>query len=143
MKRQELALALALMLLAHSAAAHAQTRADVAKPEVASRASNGAEPLRVVNGEMGGPKITGQIKRGRRLTDFSFTFTKAELVNGRLQLNGDFTLGAGGLSLNDKATATVAGTMTKVSNPWPQAADQPRKEDRKSKANEQAPGREA
>jgi hypothetical protein len=142
MKRQELALALALAVLSHSAAARAQTGADRAKPEAAARASNRSEPLRVVNGEMVGPKVTGQIKNGRRLTDFSFRLTKAEIVNGRLLLNGDFALDAGSLNFNDKVTATIAGTMTKVSNPWPQAADQPRKEDRKSQAAEQAPGRE-
>jgi hypothetical protein len=144
MKKQKVALLLALAITLPSAAATAQTRADGVKAARAgSTASSGVEPLRVINGEMRGRKITGRFRKGRRPVEFSFIITRADVVNDRLQLGGDFALNGSSRRRNDEVTATIAGAMTKIDNPWPQASDQPRQVDRKSKAAEQAQGREA
>jgi hypothetical protein len=124
---------------------------DTAKKKTATAergAASRIEPLRVINGEMRGRTVSGQFNRGARLTNFTFTFTRAEVVNGRLQLKGDFALEGGGARLTDQVIATIAGAIAEAANPWPRAGDEPRKDAKKSreaekKAGEQVQGREA
>jgi hypothetical protein len=97
---------------------------------------------------MRGRTVSGQFNQGARLTNFTFTFTRAEVVNGGLQLKGDFALEGGRARLSDQVFATIAGAIAAAANPWPRAGDEPRKdagkprEDEK-KAGEQRQGREA
>ncbi|HKP86019.1 MAG TPA: hypothetical protein VJZ26_07985, partial [Blastocatellia bacterium] len=76
--------------------------------------------------------------------DFSFALSKAEVVDGKLQLTGEFRLGRN-VRTADSLKATVAGTMAKTDNPWPDASDEAPKPKPKPKAqaNEQQQGREA
>jgi hypothetical protein len=106
------------------------------------------EPLRVINGEMRGRMVSGQFNQRARLTNFTLTFTKAQLVNGRLELRGDLALDGDGARLIGQVIATIAGAIAAAVNPWPHAGEEPRKDEKKSKeeakkAEEQLQGREA
>ena len=145
MRNKTVALLVTLMALLSPMAAMAQTGADKRAAAGAGRASGGTEPLRVINGEMRGRSVTGRVKQGARVAEFSFTITKAEMVNGRPQLTGGFSVGG---ARGDLVTATIAGVMAKAANPWPSARDEKRSETKKSKeeekkAGEQQQGREA
>src|SRR5215210_6678136 len=123
MRNKKIMLLIALAIMLSPPVSLTQT---VAKKKTASAAASGAssgiEPLRVINGEMLGRTVTGQFKQGAKASAFSFTITKAEVVNGRLQLTGDLAIGARAKS-SDQVTATIAGTMAKAENPWPSARD--------------------
>ncbi|PYT03618.1 MAG: hypothetical protein DMF60_17765, partial [Acidobacteria bacterium] len=111
-------------------------------------ASSRVEPLRVIGGELYASTVTGQVKQGAIATDFSFTITKAEIVNDRLQLSGDFALGGSRAQMRDHVTATIGGVISNAANPWPSAREERRSEAKKAKeqekkAGEQQQGREA
>lgn len=107
-----------------------------------SAASGGVEPLRVINGQMQGRVIAGQFSMNGRRSDFSFALSKAEIVDGKLQLTGDFRLG-GNRRAAEPVKARIAGTMAKATNPWPGPSDDAPKPKPKPRANEQQQGREA
>ena len=94
------------------------------------------EPLRVINGEMRGRTVTGRFKQVERERDFSFTITKADVVNGHLQLSGDFALGGTHVQASDQVTATIAGVMSKAATPWP-GADNGQPKDKKKLTEEE------
>ncbi|HEX8186280.1 MAG TPA: hypothetical protein VF747_16060, partial [Blastocatellia bacterium] len=149
MLNRKTALLVALLILLSPAVLSAQTSAKKkAAAAVQSGASGRIEPLRVINGEMRGRTVTGEVKQNTRPTTFSFTITKAEVINGRLRLTGDFALGGARADVGDQVTATIAGVMSKAANPWPSANDGQSKDRKKSKeeekkAGEQQQGREA
>ncbi len=137
MRNRKMVLLIALPILISSAVSLAQTSA---KKKTAADASVGIEPLRVINGEMRGRTVTGQFRQGARAMDFSFTITKADLVNGRLHLTGDFSLG--GSQAREKVTGTIAGVMANVANPWPSAREAKKSKEEEKRAAEQQQGRE-
>jgi hypothetical protein len=121
----------------------AKRKTATAQRSVVSR----TEALRVINGQIRGRTVSGQVDRGARQTNFAFTFTKAEILNRRLQLTGDFTLEGDAARLSDRVSAIFAGSMATAANPWPNAREE-RKDAKKSKeeekkAGEQRQGREA
>jgi hypothetical protein len=148
MRNRTIALSAGLAILLSSPVSIAQ---EIAKRKTATAevgAATRIEPLRVINGEMRGRTVSGQFNRGGRLANFTLTFTKAEIVSGRLQLRGDFALEGGGARLNDKVIATIAGAIAEAANPWPHPGEEQRKDAKKSKgeekkAGEQRQGREA
>jgi len=148
MRYRNITLSAGLAILLSSPVSIAQ---EIVKKKTAT-ANGGAasriEPRRVINGEMRGRTVSGQFNQGARLTNFTYTFTKAEVVNGRLRLRGDFTLDRGGARLTDQVIATIAGVIAEAVNPWPHPGDEQRKDAKKSteekeKAGEQRQGREA
>jgi hypothetical protein len=149
MLNRKTAMVVALLIIFSPAGLLAQTSA---KKKAATAVENGAsgktEPLRVINGEMRGRTVRGQVKQNSRSTTFSFTITKADVVNGRLQLTGDFALGGARAQAGHQVTATIAGIMSKAADPWPSANNSQGKDPKKSKeeekkAGEQQQGREA
>ena len=106
MKTRKIKLSAALAVLLSSPVSMAQHGV---KKKAATAAPGGAssrvEPLRVIGGELYASTVTGQVKQGAIATDFSFTITKAEIVNGRLQLSGDFALGGSRAQMGDHVTA--------------------------------------
>ena len=148
MKSREITLSAALALLLSSPVSMAQQGV---KKKAGTAAEGGVssrvEPLRVIGGELQASTVTGQVKPGVAATDFSFTITKAEIVNRRLQLSGNFALGGARTQVNDQVTATIGGVMANAANPWPSAREERPSEDKKSKeekkAGEQQQGREA
>jgi hypothetical protein len=133
-----LALILALgAALTSLPAASAQVKGK-SNPSVSGSAKAGVEPLRVINGQMSGRIIAGQFKAHGRKSDFSFKISGAEIVDGKLQLTGDFRMGQSPRA-GEPVKARLAGIMAKAANPWPQASD----EKPKAQANEQQQGREA
>jgi hypothetical protein len=101
------------------------------------------EPLRVISAQMRGHTIAGQFTANGRRSNFTFALSKGEIIDGKLQLRGEFRLGreqsAGEQSAGEEVTAGVAGVMAKADNPWPDSSDSPEPE----KADEQKQGREA
>jgi hypothetical protein len=83
--------------------------------------------------------VAGVVKQGWTATAFSFTLTKAEIVNGRLQLAGDFALQGGLAQTRERVTATIGGLVANAANPWPNARQERRSQSKKSK-EEQKPG---
>lgn len=149
MRHQKTVMLVTLLVLLFQSALMAQTGA---KKKAATFAgggtSGGVEPLRVINGEMRGHTVTGRFQQGGRTTDFAFTVTKADVVNGRLQLTGGFALGGTVAQPGDQVSATIAGVMASAANPWPSAREVQSKDTKKSKeegkkAGEQQQGREA
>ncbi|HEX8088169.1 MAG TPA: hypothetical protein VF762_04910 [Blastocatellia bacterium] len=140
--KKHVALILALgAALASSTVASAQVKGkDKTAQGAATAHAGGAEPLRVINGQMRGRTIAGQFQINSRRSDFSFALSRAEIVDGRLQLTGDFRMGR-----NERAArpvkAKVAGVIGKAVNPWPEPSDDAPKP--KPPANEQQQGREA
>jgi hypothetical protein len=149
MKNRKITLSVALAILFSSPLSIAQQGA---KKKTATATEGGTltrvEPLRVIGGELQARTVTGQVKQGAIATDFSFTITKAEIVNGKLQLSGDFALGGARRQMSDQVTATIGGVMSNAANPWPSAREERRSEAKKSKeeekkGGEQQQGREA
>src|SRR5712691_7441410 len=149
MKSRKITLSVALAILVSSPISMAQQGA---KKKTATATEGGAstrvEPLRVIGGELHARTVTGQVKQGVIATDFSFTITKAEIVNGKLQLSGDFALGGARRQMSDQVTATIGGVMSNAANPLPSAREERRNEAKKSKeeekkAGQQQQGREA
>jgi len=149
MKNRKITLSVALAILVSSPVSIAQQGA---KKKTATATEGGAstrvEPLRVIGGELHGRTVKGQVTQGVIATDFSFTIMKAEIVNGRLQLSGDFALGVARRQMSDRVTATIGGVMSNAANPWPSSREERRSEAKKSKeeekkAGEQQQGREA
>ena len=148
MRNRKITLSAGLAILLSSPVSIAQ---EIAKKKTATAEGGAAiriEPLRVINGEMRGRTVSGQFNQGARLTNFTFTFTKAEVVNGRLQLRGKFALEGGGARLPDQVIPTIAGAIAEAVNPWPHPGEEERKDAQKSKeeekkAGEQLQGREA
>jgi hypothetical protein len=124
---------------------------ETAKRRIASAESGTAtriEPVRVINGEMRGRVVSGQFNQRARLTNFTLTFTKAQLVDGRLELRGDLALNGDGGRLIGQVITTIAGAIAAAVNPWPHAGEESRKDEKKSKeeakkAEEQRQAREA
>ena len=114
------------------------------KKKAATAAQGGAssrvEPLRVIGGELYASTVTGQVKQGVIATEFSFTITKAEIVNGTLQLSGDFALGGARAQMSGRVTATIGGVMSNAANPWPSAREERHSETKKPKEEEQKAG---
>lgn len=149
MKNRKTMLPVVLAILLSSPVSMAQHAAK-RKPATGAEgsASSRVEPLRVIGGELYASTVTGQFKQGSTAKDFSFTFTKAEIVNGRLRLSGDLALGGAPAQMRDQVTATIGGVISNAANPWPSAREERRSEAKKSKeeekkAAEQQQGREA
>jgi len=147
MRHRKITLSVGLAILLSSPVSMAQ---EVAKKKTADGhgVASRIEPLRAINGEMRGRTVSGQFNQGARLTNFTFTFTKAEVVKGRLQLRGDFALEGGGARFSDQVIATVASAIAEAADPWPGPREELRKDAKKSKeeekkAGEQRQGREA
>jgi len=110
-------------------------------PNVTTSAPARVEPLRAVSGRMHGRVISGQFSRNGRLSDFSLRLSKAEIVGGKLELVGDFRVGAAD-RIGQNVRSTIAGTMAMAANPWPHASDDDAEEAPKS-SDVQKQGREA
>jgi hypothetical protein len=149
MKNRKIILSVVLAILFSSPVSIAQQGAKKKTVAATERgASTRVEPLRVIGGELHASTVTGQVKQGAAAKDFSFTITKAEIVNGRLQLSGDFALGRAPEQMINQVTATIGGVISNAANPWPSAREERRSEAKKSKeeekkAGEQQQGREA
>ncbi len=78
---------------------------------------------------------------------FTYTLTRAEVVNGRSQLSGDFVLEGAGGRVSDRVIGAVTGAIATAGNPWPHAVEEQPKDKKKSKqektGREQRQGREA
>jgi hypothetical protein len=142
--KKRLALILALGAFFTSASiVSAQVKGKSKRNQTVTRDNKSAvEPLRVINGQMQGRTVAGRLMMKGRQSDFSFALSKAEVVDGKLQLTGEFRLGRNA-SAAESLKAVVAGTMAKTDNPWPDASDEAPKPKSKDQANEQKQGREA
>jgi hypothetical protein len=142
--KQRFALILALgAVFTSSSIASAQVKAKSKRNQtVTSAPRSSVEPLRVINGQMQGRTIAGRFLMNGRQSDFSFALSKAEIVDGKLQLAGDFRLGRNARAA-ESLKAVLAGTLAKADNPWPDASDEAPKPKPKAQANEQQQGREA
>jgi hypothetical protein len=80
------------------------------------------EPLRVINGEMQGRTIAGQFIRNGRVSNFSLTLTKAEIVGAKLELLGSVRTSPN-LQSAQNVRVKIAGSMAMAANPWPHASD--------------------
>lgn len=139
--KKRLALILALgAALTSSPVASAQVKAKRSQGAITAD-GGGVEPLRVINGQMKGRTIAGQVRVNGRQSDFTFALSKAEIVEGKLQLTGDFRLGRNARAA-EPVKARLAGTMAKADNPWPDSSEDAPKPKPKE-AGEQKQGREA
>ena len=148
MRNRTMAFSAGLAILLSSPGSIAQETAKRRIATVEDGTATRIEPLRVINGEMRGRTVSGQFSQRARLTNFTLTFTKAQLVNGRLELRGDLALDGDGARLIGQVIATIAGAIAAAANPWPHAGEEPRKDEKESKeeakkAEEQRQGREA
>lgn len=148
MKHLKIALYAALAILVSSLVSMAQQSAKKRAATVELVAARRIEPLRVINGEMRGSTVTGQLERGDQCIGFSFKITKAEMVSNRLQLKGDLALAGARGQARSQVTAIIAGSLARAANPWPSPRDEQRGETKKSKegekkSGEQQQGREA
>ena len=146
MKNREITLLVSLVVLLSSPVSMARQGLN---EKTTANARSRIEPLRVIGGELLDSTVTGQAKRGGNAISFSYTITKAQIVNRRLQLTGDFALGSAETQLRDRVTATIGGVMSNAANPWPNARQERRSDAKKSKeveekkTGEQQQGREA
>lgn len=127
MKNRKITLSVALAIFFCSPVSMAR---QTVKKQTAAAAASRVEPLRVLAGELHANTVTGQVKQGWTARAFSFTFTQAELVHGRLQLTGDFALE--GAQERDRVRATIGGVMSNAANPWPNARQERRSVAKKS-----------
>ena len=136
------------LALLSSASASAQVRAKkkrgAANPSASNAAAGKVEPLRSIGGELNGRTVAGEFKANGRDVPFTFTFTRADIIGDRVQLSGDFAMGA---RVSHKLQSRLVGTLATAENPWPSARDEePQekpKEKPKAQAVEQKQGREA
>jgi hypothetical protein len=136
------------LALLSSASASAQVRAKkkrgAANPSASSAAASKVEPLRSIGGELNGRTVAGEFKANGRDVPFTFTFTRADIIGDRVQLSGDFAIGA---RVSHKLQSRLVGTLATAENPWPSSRDEgPQekpKEKPKAQAVEQKQGREA
>lgn len=136
------------LALLSSASASAQVKAKkkrgAASPSASNAAADRVEPLRSIGGELNGRTVAGEFKTGGRDVPFTFTFTRAEIIGDRVQLSGDFQIGA---RVSHKLQSRLIGTLATADNPWPDARSEEPKEEPKEKpkaqAAEQKQGREA
>ncbi|HKG22849.1 MAG TPA: hypothetical protein VKC34_13190 [Blastocatellia bacterium] len=148
--KKRLALILALgAVFTSSPVASAQVKG---KAKSARVAAGSVEPLRVIGGQMHGRAVSGRVMANGRQSNFTFVLTKARMVDGKLELSGDFSLGRSPAAA-EAVKASIAGTMAKAANPWPEPTvdapkkdDTPKKEEARKKEeapkNEQQQGRE-
>jgi len=143
-----------LITLALLSAASAQTRAkrqrSAANSPTASGAAGAVEPLRSIAGELNGRTVAGEFNAKGRDVPFTFTFTRADVIGGRVQMSGDFQIGG---RVSQKLQSRLVATMATADNPWPSAGDEAPKEKppekpkekakESAKAGEQKQGREA
>jgi hypothetical protein len=123
MKNRRITLSVALAILLCSPVSMAR---QAVRKQTATAAPGRVEPRRVLAGELHANTVTGQVKQGWTAKAFSYTLTKAEIVNGRLQLAGDFALGGALAQERDQVTATIGGVMSNAANPWPNARQERR-----------------
>lgn len=128
---------LALILALGAAFALSSTAAAQAKKR---SAASQIEPLRVINGQMKGRAIAGRFMANGRPADFSFALSKAEIVGGKLQLIGEFRLGQNSRAA-EPVKASIAGAMSKTTDPWPSASDE--EPEKPKEAEEQKQGEKA
>lgn len=135
---------LTLLLLASAAAAQVKAKKPrgAATSSASSSAAGPAEPLRSIGGELNGRTVAGQFKVGGRDVPFTFVLTRAEVIGDRVQLSGDFAIGA---RPSHKLQSWLVGSLATTENPWPSAGDEQPQEKPKeeAKAAEQKQGREA
>jgi hypothetical protein len=84
------------------------------------------EPLRAINGQLRGRTITGQVLVKDRLSEFSLSLSKLEIVGTALQLTGTLSVGRN-IRIDQQIKARIAGSMARASNPWPGPSDQTEK----------------
>jgi len=144
--RSLFAMSLTVILLTAAPATFAQKKGKAKRAEAAPTAE-AVEPLRVINGQLSGRAVAGEFNASDHPGRFTFTFTRAEIAGGRLQLSGSFAVEN---QLSQVLTARLVGVMAKAANPWPssredlpkaksnaQAATDKRKEKSKPPATEQ------
>src|SRR5437588_10846615 len=105
------------LALLSSASASAQVRAKkrrAANSAASNAIANRVEPLRSIGGELNGRTVAGQFQANGRDVPFTFTFTRAEMIGDRLQLSGDFALGA---RVSQKLQSRLIATMATADNP--------------------------
>ena len=110
--------------------------------QVAASATGQVEPVRTLPGRMMGNKISVRMSSDQIGIDFvttgaplhkdvdakitphafDYTITKAQVVDGRLQLQGSIG-GAGKAGPARDIPATLVGTLARARNPWPSAND--------------------
>jgi hypothetical protein len=130
--RNLFAWSLTVILLATAPAALAQ-RKGKAKRATAEPTAEAVEPLRVINGQLSGHTVAGEINTGGHTGRFTFTFTRTEIVGGRLQLSGAFSVDN---QLSQVLAARLVGVMVKATNPWPSAREELPKDKSKSQATD-------
>jgi hypothetical protein len=123
-----------------SAQVKAKKKRSAANPSASNSAAGRVEPLRSIGGELNGRTVAGEFKANGRAVPFTFTFTRADLVGDRVQLSGDFAVGA---RVSQKLQSQLIGTMATAETPWPSARDEAPPEKPKAQAAEQKQGREA
>ena len=139
MKKLSFGLALAIALALPVELMAQKRQAGAARNQTAGAAQGQTEPLRTINGQMRGKKISAQVSDGR--ASFDYTLTRAQVVDGKLQFQGAISA-PGKAGTTRDVTATLVGTLARSSNPWPSAGDRP--PSRKTiDPNTQRQGREA
>src|SRR5436190_6197483 len=135
--RKRFVLFLTLMLLS-SAMASGQVKAKktggAARTPTANAAASSIEPLRSIGGELNGRTVAGEFKANGRDVPFTFTFTRADIIGDRVQLSGDFAMGA---RVSHKLQSRLVGTLATAENPWPSARDEEPQEKPKEKPKAQ------
>ena len=122
---------LTAILLTTAPAAFAQKKGK-AKRATAEAATEAVEPLRVINGQLSGHTVTGEFEANHHPGRFTFTFARAEITGGRLQLSGAFSVDS---QLSQVLAARLVGVMAKAANPWPSAREELPKDKAKPQAN--------
>ncbi len=119
MKNSTLISALAIVI-GLSAGAVAQ-KTGVKQPETGLSPRGQIEPLRVLSAIMRDNTIYVQMNDGR--TRYEYFLSRAQLINGRLQFQGSWASSSGRVKVVAPiVTATLVGTMARIDNPWPNAA---------------------
>jgi hypothetical protein len=101
-----------------SRAAKGRKGSSVAASTVA--VGKGTEPVRALSGSMMGNEISARLGNDR--PGFSYVITGAELIDGKLQLQGTLKPASGGAN-GASLRATLIGTLSRARNPWPSAND--------------------
>lgn len=109
-----------LLPLGDAAAQRRQTKSRAARRQTAAAVGTpgAVEPVRALTGRMVGNKITARMSDGR--PGFEYVVTGAKVVDGKIEFEGVIN-GGGKAAAATPTTATLVGTLSRASNPWPSA----------------------
>jgi hypothetical protein len=126
---------LAVILLTGTSGVLAQKRPQAKRAATDTTAAT-VEPLRVINGQLSDHTVAGEFSVNGRNASFTFTFTRAEIAGGRLQLSGAFSAEN---QLSQTLTARLVGVMANAANPWPSARQEKPKDKAKAQVATEKP----